>query len=367
MGIETLEPEKIESPEKQGVIENLAGMLKDRTRGFIGKVGALGITHPSGRQLAMVGTLMATRIMIVGTPDFDLLTGGMVGLDEMVESFGEAVSQQGVVPEAVDIDPDKVFYDKSWWDNPGYEDRWPADPSAGETQQPNPIGTGLEKTPVDSDQKQAVEWLSKGGKNLMENPPGGKEPFSGSYPDFPDENKIKEAVEGGGGGGNIGDLNKGGGIGVGKADTSFKADGTQETSFKADGTQETSFKTYVAPKGGIGLPESERQDPTGLDKVGEGENSKIVDASSVSRDGESKAIKIGKVVQGETPKEVEIGNVVKGHNPEAVPLGNDKQLKTVGLGNQEKPETVPLGQNPDSGDHEKMAYVGKLLKKIKGS
>ena len=139
MGIETLEPEKIESPEKQGVIENLAGMLKDRTRGFIGKVGALGITHPSARGLAMVGTLMATRIMIVGTPDFDLLTGGMVGLDEMVESFGEAVSQQGVAPEAVDIDPDKVFYDKSWWDNPGYEDRWPADPSAGETQQPNPI------------------------------------------------------------------------------------------------------------------------------------------------------------------------------------------------------------------------------------
>jgi len=84
-------------------------MLKDRTRGFIGKVGALGITHPSGRQLAMVGTLMATRIMVVGTPDFDLLTGGMVGLDEMVESLGEAVSQQGVVPEAVDIDPDKVF------------------------------------------------------------------------------------------------------------------------------------------------------------------------------------------------------------------------------------------------------------------
>jgi len=109
-------------------------VLKDRTRGFIGKVGALGITHPSARGLAMVGTLMATRIMIVGTPDFDLLTGGMVGLDEMVESFGEAVSQQGVAPEAVDIDPDKVFYDKSWWDNPGYEDRWPADPSAGETQ-----------------------------------------------------------------------------------------------------------------------------------------------------------------------------------------------------------------------------------------
>jgi len=346
MGIETLEPEKIESPEKQGVIENLAGMLKDRTRGFIGKVGALGITHPSARGLAMVGTLMATRIMIVGTPDFDLLTGGMVGLDEMVESFGEAVSQQGVAPEAVDIDPDKVFYDKSWWDNPGYEDRWPADPSAGETQQPNPIGTGLEKTPVDSDQKQAVEWLSKGGKNLMENPPGGKEPFSGSYPDFPDENKIKEAVEGGGGGGNIGDLNKGGGIGVGKADTSFKAGGTQETSFKAG----------VAPKGGISFPGSGEQNPMELDEVVEGENLKIVDTSSVSRNGESEPIKIGKVVQGETPKEVEIGNVVKGHNPEAVPLGN-----------QEKPETVGLGQNPDSGNHKKMAYVGKLLRKIKGS
>ena len=346
MGIETPGPEKIESPEKQGVIENLAGMLKDRTRGFIGKVGALGITHPSGRQLAMVGTLMATRIMIVGTPDFDLLTGGMVGLDEMVESFGEAVSQQGVAPEAVDIDPDKVFYDKSWWDNPGYEDRWPADPSAGETQQPNPIGTGLEKTPVDPSQKQAAEWLNKEDGTLIENQHGSKEPFSGSYPDFPDENKIKEAVEGGGGGGNIGDLNKGGGIGVGKADTSFKAGGTQETSFKAG----------VAPKGGISFPGSGEQNPMELDEVVEGENSKIVDASSVSRDGESKAIKIGKVVQGETPKEVEIGNVVKGHNPEAVPLGN-----------QEKPETVGLGQNPDSGNHKKMAYVGKLLRKIKGS
>lgn len=348
MGIETLEPEKIESPEKQGVIENLAGMLKDRTRGFIGKVGALGITHPSARGLAMVGAAMATRIMIVGTPDFDLLTGGMVGLDEMVESFGEAVSQQGVVPEAVDIDPDKVFYDKSWWDNPGYEDRWPADPSAGETQKPNPIGTGLEKTPVDPSQKQAVEWLNKEDGTLIENQHGSKEPFSGSYPDFPDENKIKEAVEGGGGGGNIGDLNrdKGGGIEVSKADTSFKVAGTQETSFKAD----------VAPKGGISFPGSGEQNPMELDEVVEGENSKIVDTSSVSRNGESEPIKIGKVVQGETPEEVKIGNVVKGHNPEAVPLGN-----------QEKPETVPLGQNPDSGNHKKMAYLGKLLKKIKES
>lgn len=353
MGIETPGPEKFESPEKQGIIENLAGMLKDRTRGFIGKVGALGITHPSGRQLAMVGTLMATRIMVVGTPDFDLLTGGMVGLDEMVESLGEAVSQQGVVPEAVDIDPDKVFYDKSWWDNPGYEDRWPADPSAGETQKPNPIGTGLEKTAVDPSQKQAVEWLNKEDGTLIENQHGSKEPFSGSYPDFPDENKIKEAVEGGGG--NIGDLNKGGGIEVGKADTSFEVGVAQETSFKVAGTQETSFKADVAPKGGISFPGSGEQNPTVLDKGAEGENSRI-DTSSVSRNGESEPIKIGKVVQGETPEEVKIGNVVKGHNQEAVPLGN-----------QEKPETVPLGQNPDSGNHKKMAYMGKLLRKIKES
>ena len=189
----------------------------------------------------------------------------------------------------------------------------------------------------------------------MENPPGGKEPF---YPDFPDENKIKEAVEGGGGGGNIGDLNrdKGGGIEVSKADTSFKVAGTQETSFKVAGTQETSFKADVAPKGGISFPGSGEQNPMELDEVGEGENSKIVDTSSVSRDGKPETVEIGKVVQGEVPKKVGIGDAVNGHNQEAVPLGN-----------QEKPETVPLGQNPDGGDHKKIAYLGKLLKKIKGS
>ena len=354
-----MEPEKIESPEKQGVIENLAGMLKDRTRGFIGKVGALGITHPSARGLAMVGTLMATRIMIVGTPDFDLLTGGMVGLDEMVESFGEAVSQQGVAPEAVDIDPDKVFYDKSWWDNPGYEDRWPADPSAGETQPDVIVENNLHKT----NEKQAIEWLGKGNENWMENPIENKN--QSPYPDdsFPPNNDDKNSFD------TIAKEIK-------NNHGSFKAGGTQETSFKAgvapEGgievgkVQDTSFKVGVAPKGGISFPGSEGQNPTELDKAVEGENSKI-DTSSVSGDGESKAIKIGKIVQGETPKEVKIGNVVEGHNPEAVPLGNDKQLKTVGLGNQEKPEIVPLGQNPDSGDHDKMAYVGKLLRKIKGS
>ena len=329
MGIETLEPEKIESPEKQGVIENLAGMLKDRTRGFIGKVGALGITHPSARGLAMVGTLMATRIMIVGTPDFDLLTGGMVGLDEMVESFGEAVSQQGVAPEAVDIDPDKVFYDKSWWDNPGYEDRWPADPSAGETQPDVIVENNLHKT----NEKQAIEWLGKGNENWMENPIENKN--QSPYPDdsFPPNNDDKNSF-----------------------DTIAKEIKNNHGSFKAGGTQETSFKAYVAPKGGISFPGSGEQNPMELDEVVEGENLKIVDTSSVSRNGESEPIKIGKVVQGETPEEVKIGNVVKGHNPEAVPLGN-----------QEKPETVPLGQNPDSGNHKKMAYLGKLLKKIKES
>ena len=339
MGIETLEPEKIESPEKQGVIENLAGMLKDRTRGFIGKVGALGITHPSARGLAMVGTLMATRIMIVGTPDFDLLTGGMVGLDEMVESFGEAVSQQGVTPEAVDIDPDKVFYDKSWWDNPGYEDRWPADPSAGETQPDVIVENNLHKT----NEKQAIEWLGKGNENWMENPIENKN--QSPYPDdsFPPNNDDKNSFDT-----IVKEIKNNHG--------SFKAGGTQETSFKVAGTQETSFKADVAPKGGISFPGSGEQNPMELDEVGEGENSKIVDTSSVSCDGKPETVEIGKVVQGEVPKKVGIGDAVNGHNQEAVPLGN-----------QEKPETVPLGQNPDGGDHKKIAYLGKLLKKIKGS
>lgn len=72
MGIESLELEKIESAEGQGVGERLARTLENRVRGIIDKVEVLGMHHPSARQLAMVGALMAARIMIVNTPDFDL-------------------------------------------------------------------------------------------------------------------------------------------------------------------------------------------------------------------------------------------------------------------------------------------------------
>ncbi len=305
MGIENPGLEEIkstESTEKQGIDKSLMSMLKDRAGGFFNKAQILGIEHPAARKLAVMGALTAL-IMIVRTPDFDLLGGVFDMGDEMTKNIEEAVNQQGVVPEAIDLD--KVFYDESWWDNPGYEDRWPADLSAGRTQQPNPIGIGLEKTPVDPGQKQAVEWLGTGNENLMENPLGDKEPFSGSYPDFPDEKRldeIKKAVEGGDG--NIGDINKdGGGVKIGEVPgTSFKANEVPGTSFKigegsgfkANEVPDTSFKVGKDLKGEINIPGNDGQDPVKLGKVVKGEASETMNIGG--GDEHKKVARLGKLI-----------------------------------------------------------------------
>jgi len=332
MGIETPGMEQVESPEKQGVIKNLAEMLGDRTRGFIDKAKASGIAHPGAQRLAMVGALMAAKIGIANAPDFDLLTaGGLVDIDTASEAIKSIIEQAIGQPESAN--PDVAMYNERW-DNPGvHDDVWtPTDPSGGEKQQVIG-GINPEKTAVDPNPKKpAIEWLEKRNENPMENPTeDGKRPF-GSYPDHKEtlinnDNKnsfdaIKEAVE------EKHDSFKTSGAQKTsfKADvppeTSFKADVPPETSFKADVPPETSFKADVPPEGGKSFPESEGQNPV----EPEGETSEMVDTSLVSRNGKPETVKMGKVVQGETPETVDTSSVSRNGKPETVGIGKTNRL-----------------------------------------
>ena len=338
MGIETPGMEKIESIEGQGVGENLAQTLKNRVRGIIDKVEVLGMHHPSARQLAMVGALMAARIMIVNTPDFDL--GGMgMGLgdmefDKIVESFSEVVASQEVVSPQPPTNPDGGLYAERW-DNPGpHPDVWNQDGSRGDVQP----STNLRETVVETkpeSEKSAIEWLGKGKSDFMERSDHDVD-FKFPENQYPANDDRKTSFD---------EIKKGIEVG-GRVPTSFIAGEKPTSSFEV--FDKITNKGVEVGDPGPSSFKAGGQVPSG-GQVGGGAE---VDGGNSGKD----PIPLGKVVQGEGPEGVQIGEVVKGNLPEGVELGN-----------RETPKTAELGGNNNAGEpgsHKKIARLGKLWDKL---